>query len=118
MKWNIYHNNNIENDNLNEEISKISNKILENTVEEGLQELKSFLRNNIKNMYLEIIGQFHWFLDNQNGVSTVLTCFETAKFLYYSLNVLVTTEFRQASRANASEGEDHSFFRIVNSNME
>jgi len=41
-------------------MTSISNKILESVVEEGLQELKGFLRNDIKNMHLEIIGQFHF----------------------------------------------------------
>jgi len=31
-------------------------------------------------------------------------------------NVNAENEERQASRANATEGEDHNFFQIVNSN--
>ena len=31
-------------------------------------------------------------------------------------SVNAENEVRQASRANASEGEDHNFFQIVNSN--
>jgi len=49
-----------ETNKLDEGMTSISNKILESVVDEGLQELKSFLRNDIKNMHLEIISQFHY----------------------------------------------------------
>ncbi|KAG4103837.1 WD40 repeat-like protein [Neocallimastix lanati (nom. inval.)] len=70
-----------ENEKLDEGIPTISNKILESAVDEGLQELKSFLRNDIKNMHLEIIGQFHFqkyeieklFKDQQEKIGPLLT---------------------------------------------
>ncbi|ORX53292.1 WD40 repeat-like protein [Piromyces finnis] len=69
------------NTSLDEGISSISNKILESVVEEGLQELKGFLRNDIKNMHLEIISQFHFqkyeiekmFKEEQEKIGPLLT---------------------------------------------